>query len=196
MEVHLENLDDVLLNPLAYRILTELRGYQFREVSPRGVRTIEALGVMLRIDHFLINEDNLKKSFPAFSLYMAKARTECIRSGISLDSIIDSLMEDLRTRRAFLYTYDWHWSDHPECVLGIQFLVRPQIKEELYTFAFLRASDLGRALAYDLYAFSKAAEEVSSEIGVEPKEVVLLISSAHFYPDDPETPDWLRGRIY
>ncbi len=186
------------LNPLVKTILAQIKGREFRKVSPRGIETLETLGLILRVENSLVTEENLKEAFPAFSSYMAKARAECIKSTVSLEPVISRLDEDPMTRRAFIYTYDWAWSNHPECILGVQFIIR---EDSLYTFGFLRASDLGRALAYDLYALNDAANTValevskSSKINIEPKEIVLLISSAHIYPNDPETPDWLRGEI-
>ena len=183
------------MNPLVDTLLSQIRGREFRKVFPRGLETLETLGLILRVENSLVTEENLKEAFPAFSSYMAKARAECIKSTVSWEHVISRLDEDPMTRRAFVYTYDWAWPNHPECILGVQFIIR---KDFLYTFGFLRSSDLGRALAYDLYALNDAADTVALEVSrvlktdIRPKEIVLLISSAHIYPGDPETPDWLK----
>jgi thymidylate synthase len=158
-------------------------------VSRLGVDTVEVefvtFWVCSDIDRaFLFSDDRWFKKYSDTRIaFIEDTRMK------DVDRLVQLLLEDPGSRRAYLLNFDFCWEGHDGCNLVYQFLIRDK---HLDLVVFLRSSDVYNVLPLDLmaacYFFKTMYTRLESCIGfkLEAGYIGFMISSLHVYRLDLE----------
>ncbi len=125
--------------------------------------------------------------------------------------ILNTLNKDKNSRQAVLAI----WRRNPKmsrdvpCTIAMQFLVRDGY---IHTNVYMRSSDVGKGLPYDMFSFACMTAEIASNLEIEAElgECTITAGSRHIYlqdfdrltrmkedtvlPEDPPYQEWKRWK--